>query len=947
MQQQTSAVSVLLLLLVSLRCTYIWCFSQQQLQQQQHRLLLTAALQHQTMPRVRRASVLPAAAPPAAAGQASGGAAAAATAAAENGVVEAAAAGGRKLLRRHATCKSWRRNKPEVIEKWMVRLLLLLLLPTCDKAEAAAADGRRCCVHMQRAAAACVRCLQRAQGLPFVALDKVAPAAWGFLDFEGPEQLEAFEKATEHLPFRGNLIYLHELNPRRQQEQQQGEQQRQQGEQQQQQGEQQQQQEEQQQQPQQQQKQRQREDEGEHRGTEARRPKKRPRMHKDSAAAGDTSAAAAAAAAGTEAAKEGTVERDFAQQRPQLPALLQLINNKPHLTDAASIEHRVAPLHCLSYYDQLKMKHTYLKARRSAATCIRQLTKAAHQSYLRLLPAEERNPRACQQQQQQGDDGDGQNNSSSSSRSSGSSNNQQQSLPWHSPKVAKRWVGCEVLPALPAPVKGRVGYRNKCEFTIGLARRPPQQQQQDGEQQLEDGEEQQQVPCVGFVCGVQRLQPQVASPSGLLLLNHGMQEAAHAMEELIKSSKFPIYDRRSHEGTWRLLMVRTSAANKSMMLVVQINPFKQQQQQQQQQQAEAGGARAELIRSVVSAFGSRVFGGYKVTSIFIQENAAVSDSVEGHPVEKIFGEDELEHQLCGLRCRLGPVSFFQTNTPACEVMYKAVLQLLLPLSPSEPLLDICSGAGTIALCAAAALKQLRAAANSSSSSSSSSRVIGIEMVESAVEDAVKNAKLNGLQDDVRFIAGKAEDVLPSLLEEFSGEASISAVVDPPRMGLHPKVVKALKHCKQLGKLVYVSCNCKTLVENVLELVSEDCCSDPFVPIVALPVDMFPHTLHCEAVLLLARRSKAAAAAAEFSSKRQQLLDLTAVEGTTAAAAAGVASSGDKGDTPASHEKQSCTAPSSSSSSSSNGSSKSSNESGVSPVAAAASSEWQGANPLLD
>ena len=68
-----------------------------------------------------------------------------------------------------------------------------------------------------------------------------------------------------------------------------------------------------------------------------------------------------------------------------------------------------------------------------------------------------------------------------------------------------------------------MGYRNKCEFTVGFARKQlQQQQQQEGEQQ--------EVPCVGFVCGVQRLQPQVASPSGLLLLNHGMQEAAYALE---------------------------------------------------------------------------------------------------------------------------------------------------------------------------------------------------------------------------------------------------------------------------------------------------------------------------------------------------------------------------------------------------------------------------------
>ncbi|CDJ44609.1 23S rRNA (Uracil-5-)-methyltransferase rumA, related [Eimeria tenella] len=332
-------------------------------------------------------------------------------------------------------------------------------------------------------------------------------------------------------------------------------------------------------------------------------------------------------------------------------------------------------------------------------------------------------------------------------------------------------------------------------------------------------------------------------------------------------------------------------------------------------------------------------------------------------MEKIYGADELEQRLCGLRFLVGPASFFQTNTPACEVMYKAVLQLLLPLPPSGPLLDVCSGAGTIALCAAAAIKNAAAAAgssNGSSSSSSSRRVIGIEAVASAVEDARRNAKLNGLDTDVEFIAGKAEDVLPGLLEEFSAESYISAAVDPPRMGLHAKVLKALKHCRQLGKLVYVSCNCKTLVENLLELCADDC-NDPFQPVAAAPVDMFPHTLHCEAVVLLARRSRAAAAAAEYSSsKRAALLALTAVEPARAAAAAAEAATSSEDEEEAARRKAPRTPPSSSASSSSTGSSSTGSSEGSSSsncagskassnaqLATAAAPDWNGYNPLLD
>ncbi|XP_026194175.1 uncharacterized protein LOC34619095 [Cyclospora cayetanensis] len=714
------------------------------------------------------------------------------------------------LLRRHASCKSWRRNKAEVIEQWM-----------------------------------------REKGLPFVRLDKTAAAAWGFLDFESPEQLAQFERATEKLPFRGSIIYLHAANAREERQQETVQQ------------------------------------EASHQEGLPRQPqkkampplkeghvRKRSRVHSAAAAGGCDDE-------GTAAAKAGTTECDFGlEQHRQLPALLQLIDNKPHLTDAASIEQRVAPLHGYSYYDQLQMKHTYLK----------------------------------------------------------------------------------VLPALPAPVEGRVGYRNKCEFTIGLTRK-----QQGQPLELQADEEEQTTPCVGFVCGVQRMQPQVAPPS----------------------------------GTWRLLMVRTSAWSRSMMLAVQIRPFESESQ-------ESAHARSELIQSVVAAFGGRTFGDYKVTSIYLQENSALSDSVEGHPMEKIYGSDVLEQRLFDLHFRLGPSSFFQvgcgarrqfaptaaaicclhrclkssdkgnraaatarlfdrgapcafaaataaapakvllsdicaqTNTPACETMYKAVLEMLLPLPPSGPLLDVCSGAGTIALCAAAAIKQ---AANSSSSSR---RVIGIEMVEAAVMDARRNARLNGLEKDVHFIAGKAEDVLPGLLEEFSAETYISAVVDPPRMGLHPQVLKALKQCKQLEKLVYVSCNCKTLAENVLELSSEES-DDPFVPIAALPVDMFPHTLHCEAVLLLARRSRAAATAAEYhSTKRDKLLKLTAVEPALATGEP-FTPSDDEEDEETTHQGMEAAAGCTRENGDGSGPStnKHAHPQHLPPAASSTTPIWQGANPLLD
>lgn len=106
------------------------------------------------------------------------------------------------------------------------------------------------------------------------------------------------------------------------------------------------------------------------------------------------------------------------------------------------------------------------------------------------------------------------------------------------------------------------------------------------------------------------------------------------------------------------------------------------------------------------------------------------------------------------------------------------------------------------------------------------------------------------------MVGKAEDILPKLLQELDPNMRTSAVVDPPRPGLHSTVLRALRSCSQLSRIVYVSCNPDSLVEDVIKLtMPSENDEDPFIPVRAVAVDMFPHTLHCEMILLLERSSK--------------------------------------------------------------------------------------------
>ena len=251
----------------------------------------------------------------------------------------------------------------------------------------------------------------------------------------------------------------------------------------------------------------------------------------------------------------------------------------------------------------------------------------------------------------------------------------------------------------------------------------------------------------------------------------------------------------------------------------------------------------------------------------------------------------IHERLCGLRFSLSATAFFQVNTCAAEVLYRLAGEWASPTGNSL-LLDICCGTGTIGLTLASRVK----------------KVIGVDIVSAAVKDAKANAELNGVEN-CEWIEGKAEEKLPEILTryapfiapaapevslkcphnlndngEMSGEdlddtnvellsssskskvdaeqtkyeyEDVVAIVDPPRAGLHKSVLRALRQETRLRRLVYVSCNPETMAANCAELCTPhgpngDSAGRPFQPIRAIAVDLFPHTMHCEAVLLLER-----------------------------------------------------------------------------------------------
>ncbi len=190
------------------------------------------------------------------------------------------------------------------------------------------------------------------------------------------------------------------------------------------------------------------------------------------------------------------------------------------------------------------------------------------------------------------------------------------------------------------------------------------------------------------------------------------------------------------------------------------------------------------------------------------------------------GSPVLEEELSGLRFRISPDAFFQTNTEMAERLY-ATAGELAGLSGRERVLDLFCGIGTIALVLAL----------------EAGEVWGVEIVEQAVADAIDNARLNAI-DNAKFFAGDVRLAMRPLLEQ-SGQPDV-VIVDPPRAGLSQKVVRRILEA-EAKKIVYVSCNPTTLAPNARQIVEAG-----YALKTVRPVDMFPQTPHIECVALLER-----------------------------------------------------------------------------------------------
>ena len=287
-----------------------------------------------------------------------------------------------------------------------------------------------------------------------------------------------------------------------------------------------------------------------------------------------------------------------------------------------------------------------------------------------------------------------------------------------------------------------------------------------------------------------------------ILASERVDAVRETAREWCRSQALTPYDRRSHEGFLRNLVVREGRRTGQLQarLVTCKGPFP-----------------ADELAAALPA-----------DSVLWTQVEGVAETTRAGKTRTLKGAASLEEELelAGerLKFRISPDAFFQTNTEMAERLYATAAELA-GLTGRERVFDLFCGIGTIALALSLNARE----------------VVGVEMVERAVADAIENAKLNGI-DNARFYAGDIRTAMRPLIEE-EGKADV-VVVDPPRAGLSQKVVRRVLET-EAGRIVYVSCNPTTLAPNLRQMVDAG-----YALRTVRPVDMFPQTPHIESVAVL-------------------------------------------------------------------------------------------------
>ena len=351
----------------------------------------------------------------------------------------------------------------------------------------------------------------------------------------------------------------------------------------------------------------------------------------------------------------------------------------------------------------------------------------------------------------------------------------------------------EMLDQVMEPIRGMdnpFGYRNKAQFPFGADK---------------EGN-----PVTGFYAG--RTHDIIANTDCALGVPVN-QEILEIILDFMKAEGVPAYDEKTGKGLIRHVLIRYGFTTKEIMVCLVVNGRK------------IPGVEG-LVKKLTAIDG--------MTSISISTNTRQTNVIMGDTYEVLWGQGFITDYIGNVRYQISPLSFYQVNPVQTEKLYSQALEYA-DLKGGETVWDLYCGIGTISLFLAEKAGQ----------------VYGVEIVPQAIDDARKNAEINGITN-AEFFVGKAEEVLPEYYEDYArqhgGEKARAdvIVVDPPRKGCDQALLETIVKMAP-GRVVYVSCDSATLARDLKYL-----CGEGYVLEKVRPVDMFPETVHVETVVLMSK-----------------------------------------------------------------------------------------------
>ncbi|MBW6535087.1 MAG: 23S rRNA (uracil(1939)-C(5))-methyltransferase RlmD [Mariniphaga sp.] len=350
------------------------------------------------------------------------------------------------------------------------------------------------------------------------------------------------------------------------------------------------------------------------------------------------------------------------------------------------------------------------------------------------------------------------------------------------------------------PIKGSekdTFYRNKLEFTFSDKRWL-------SAKEIETGEEISNLDALGFhvpgmfdkVINIEKcwLQPEPSNKIRNFIYNFSIENG------------YSFFDIKQKKGLLRTLLIRTSSTGEIMVILSFFQNDKVKI--------------TRLLETVKNQFP-------EITSLLYVINQKGNDTIHDQEIKQFYGRDHIFEKMEGLKFKIGPKSFYQTNSEQAFELYK-ITREFAGLTGNEIVYDLYTGTGTIANFIAQNAK----------------KVVGLEYIPEAIEDANENARLNQIEN-TSFFSGDIRDLLNKEFIETQGRPEV-IITDPPRAGMHSDVIKTIISILP-KKIVYVSCNPATQARDISML------NDYYQVTKVQPVDMFPHTHHVENVVLLEKR----------------------------------------------------------------------------------------------